>query len=155
MKKPGGRPTIFSEELADTICERLALGESLRAICRDDDMPAMSAVFRWLAADQSFREQYAHAREAQADALADDILDIADTAEETNEAVRKAQLRIESRKWIASKLKPKKYNDRVINEVTGADGGPIQHDHIITLTNLTDDQLDALEEVTSDPNTRQ
>lgn len=155
MKNPGGRPTIFSEELADTICERLALGESLRAICRDDDMPAMSAVFRWLAANQSFREQYAHAREAQADALADDILDIADTAKETNEAVRKAQLRIESRKWIAAKLKPKKYNDRVINEVTGADGGPIQHDHMVTLSNLTDEQLDALEEVTNDPNTRQ
>ena len=155
MKNPGGRPTIFSEELADTICERLALGESLRAICRDDGMPAMSAVFRWLAANQNFKEQYAHAREAQADALADDILDIADTAKETNEAVRKAQLRIESRKWIAAKLKPKKYNDRVINEVTGADGGPIQHDHMVTLSNLTDEQLDALEEVTNDPNTRQ
>ena len=155
MKKPGGRPTIFNEELADTICERLALGESLRAICRDEHMPGMATIFRWLGANERFRDQYAHAREAQADALADDILDIADTAEETNEAVRKAQLRIESRKWIASRLKPKKYNDRVINEVTGVDGGPIQHDHVITLTNLTDDQLDALEEVTSDPNTRQ
>lgn len=155
MKNPGGRPTIFSEELADTICERLALGESLRAICRDDDMPAMATIFRWLGANERFRDQYAHAREAQADALADDILDIADTAKETNEAVRKAQLRIESRKWIAAKLKPKKYNDRVINEVTGADGGPIQHDHMVTLSNLTDEQLDALEEVTNDPNTRQ
>jgi len=155
MKNPGGRPTIFSEELADTICERLALGESLRAICRDDDMPAMSAVFRWLAANQSFKEQYAHAREAQADALADDILDIADTAKETNEAVRKAQLRIESRKWIAAKLKPKKYNDRVINEVTGADGGPVQHDHMVTLSNLTDEQLEAIEEALSGPDTRQ
>ena len=155
MKKPAGRPTIFTDKIADEICERIALGESLRAICRDEHMPAMSAVFRWLGSNESFREQYTHAREAQADALADDILDIADTAEETNEAVRKAQLRIESRKWIAAKLKPKKYNDRVINEVTGADGGPIQHDHVITLTHLTDEQLDALEEVTSDPNTRQ
>lgn len=73
-----GRPSIFSEELADEICERIADGESLRSICRDDEMPSKATVFRWLAEKQDFQDQYTRAREAQADSLVDDMLDIAD-----------------------------------------------------------------------------
>jgi len=113
-----------------TICERIADGESLRAICGDEGMPAKATVFAWLADDKSFSDQYARAREAQADAVFDDILTIADDGRndwmerlgdegqgvgwrENGEAIRRSQLRIEARKWMAGKLKPKKYGERL------------------------------------------
>lgn len=124
-----GRPSDYSPEIADTICERLANKESLRKICLDDDMPAQSTVFRWLAAHAEFREQYAYAREAQADVLFDETLDIADdgtndfttktntdgsTYEAVNhEHIARSKLRVDTRKWMAGKLAPKKYGHKV------------------------------------------
>ncbi len=113
-----------------TICERIAGGESLRQILEADGMPASSTVFMWLADDSTFSEQYARAREAQADAVFDDILSIADDGtndwmerknsdgqnigwQENGEALRRSQLRIDARKWMAGKLKPKKYGDKL------------------------------------------
>jgi hypothetical protein len=120
------RPSEFSQEIADHICERLADGQSLRAICRDNLFPDKATVFRWIAAKKDFRDQYARARETQADALADEILDIADKAEDA----AKARLQVDARKWLAGKLRPKVYGDKVSTEVTGADGGPLQFSRI-------------------------
>lgn len=122
----------------NAICERIANGESLRAICDDEGMPAKSTVCLWLIEDKAFSDQYARAREAQADALFDDILSIADDGAndwmerknadganigwmENGEALRRSQLRIEARKWMAGKLQPKKYSDKlqVDQTVTG------------------------------------
>jgi hypothetical protein len=72
------RPSEFSQQIADQICERLADGESLRGICAGDEMPNKSTVFRWLAARKEFSDQYARAREEQAETLADEIVEIAD-----------------------------------------------------------------------------
>jgi hypothetical protein len=123
-----GRPSSYSEELAASILERLADGESLRSICDDEEMPDKSTVFRWLTANETFRDQYALAREAQADALFDDVLAIADDGRndwmrrkfgdderwvENGEALRRSQLRIDARKWMAGKLKPKKYGEKL------------------------------------------
>lgn len=121
-----GRPSEYTEAVALQICERLADGESLRAICRDEHMPGRSTVFQWLAANKSFADQYAHAREAQADALFEDILEIADDnsgdvkvvgddeREVCNtEFVQRARLRVDARKWMASKLAPKKYGEKL------------------------------------------
>jgi hypothetical protein len=132
-----GRPSKYSQRLADEICERIAEGESLRKICLADDMPNKATVFRWLATHKEFSDQYARARDAQADALADEILDIADdgandtyTDDEGNErtdhdVIARSRLRVDARKWIASKLKPKVYGDKVQQEVTGEGGGPL------------------------------
>lgn len=132
-----GRPSDYSDTTADEICERISNGESLRRICLAENMPSKSAVFRWLYANEKFRDQYARAKEAQADALADDILDIADDGENDtyiddegnkrvdNDVIARSRLRVDARKWIASKLKPKVYGDRVQQEVTGANGGPL------------------------------
>lgn len=134
---PGGRPSEFSPEIANEICERIAKGESLRRILsseRDDWMPGQTTVFRWLAENEEFRKQYAHAREIQAETLADEILEIADapnvtTNPETGEAeVRDAQrdrLRVDARKWLAGKLAPKKYGDKVAHVGGGPDDEPI------------------------------
>ena len=61
-----GRPDSFSQQTADLICERLADGESLRSICRSEDMPGRTTVFKWLRELPAFADQYARAREAQA-----------------------------------------------------------------------------------------
>ena len=112
------RPSSYTQKIADEICERLANGESLRKICLTPDMPDKATVFRWLANDPKFRDQYAHARETQADVLADEIIDIADgkRAEyEGGEAdVQRDRLAMDARKWVAAKLKPKVYGDKTL-----------------------------------------
>jgi hypothetical protein len=147
---PAGRPTTYTIELADAMCQRLAEGESARSICRDESMPALSTFFKWLREHKEFSDQYAIAKEESADALVEDMLDIADNQvgnpvivdgeplmEEgkivkavDNSSVGHARLRVDTRKWAASKLKPKKYGDKVTQELTGSDGGPIQTTHI-------------------------
>lgn len=120
-----------------TICDRIANGESLRQICGSEDMPACSTVFLWLNEDATFSEQYARAREAQADALFDEILIIADTPmlgekrkidkdgnEEitTGDMIEHRRLQVDARKWMAGKLKPKKYGDKIELGHTGEVG---------------------------------
>lgn len=129
---PGGRPTIFTQELADKLCAQLANGDSMRTVCRSDDMPCKATVFMWLRTDEDFLDQYTRAKQESADALTDEMLDIADDAsndwmlinDKDNEGYRingdhiqRSRLRIETRKWLASKLKPKKYGDKI--DITG------------------------------------
>ena len=119
------RPTIYSEELANDICSRIANGESLKGICAHDDMPDKATVYRWLAVDKEFCDKYTRARDIQADYYADELISIADDFEKGIDdptAVSRAKLQIETRKWIASKLKPKSYGDKITQELTGADG---------------------------------
>lgn len=117
-----------SAALGAVICERLAGGESLRRICGDAGMPALASVYRWLQADEAFRAQYVLAREHQADALFDEILDIADdgtndfvekesktglrTIVLREEAISRSRLRVEARKWMIARLAPKKYGEK-------------------------------------------
>ena len=134
-----GRPTKRSPELADALLEQIADGMSLVKSCKELGI-STPLVFRWIDDDEDFRSKYAKAREAQAEKLADEIVSIADETEVTSvvtpegvvdfkldaTAVARNRLRVDARKWVASKLLPKKYGDKVQQEVTGADGGPIQ-----------------------------
>jgi len=113
-----GRPSDFSPEKANAICERLAAGDSLRTICQEEGQPDKATVFRWLASNEAFRDQYAHAREMQAETYADEMVNIADTAKDAN----LARLQIDARKWKASKLAPKKYGDKQQIEHSGEVG---------------------------------
>lgn len=137
----GGRVSEFTQETADEICQRIADGESLRSICAGDAMPATSTVFKWLNEQPVFSEQYARAREAQADTLFDEMLDIADDARNdwmerrgeddagwvaNGEHIQRSKLRLDARKWMAGKLQPKKYGERVTQEHVGKDDGPIR-----------------------------
>ncbi|MBX4874705.1 terminase small subunit protein [Rhizobium bangladeshense] len=127
-----GRPTKFSQALAEKICARIADRESLRSICRDEDMPAKSTVLSWLADEDkaAFRARYALAREIMADSFVDEMVEIADNSsddwiekknasgettgwQENGEAIRRSQLRIATRQWVAEKLRPKKYGAKV------------------------------------------
>lgn len=133
----GGRPSTYSQELADTICEQLASGDSMRTVCRADDMPAMSTVFKWLREHKTFSEQYARAKEEAADALVEEIMDIADDGSNdwmvyhgkddyegwklNGENIQRSRLRVDTRKWVASKLKAKKYGDKIDMTTNGKD----------------------------------
>lgn len=127
-----GRPTDFTPETANEICERLSKGESLRSICADEEsgwLPSARTVHRWLASEEDwakeFRQQYAHAREAQADTLVDEIIEIADQPNVRTNAdgetvasdPQRDRLRVDARKWVASKLAPKKYGERIALDV--------------------------------------
>lgn len=116
---PRGRPSIYSQELADRICERLVAGESIRAICSDDGMPTWPAISKWLNEKPEFAIQYARAREDQAEALADRIIEIAD--DESIDAHHK-RIMVDARKWVAAKLKPKRYGDKAEVEHSGSVG---------------------------------
>ncbi len=133
-----GRPSDFTQEIADAICEKIADGQSLRSICLAEDMPNKATVFRWLA-NPAFHDQYAHARETQADSLADDITDIADDDKlEPNDK----RVRIDARKWLAGKMRPKKYGEAIQMKHTDGEGGPVKMD----LGQIDDGKLDQLED---------
>jgi hypothetical protein len=116
------------------------MGESLNKICKEESMPHIATIFRWLGKHQVFCDNYARAKEESAEVYADQIIDIADEAYDdydvndrgqvivNNEAIARSRLRVDARKWVASKLKPKKYGEYTRNEITGKDGGAVQVD---------------------------
>lgn len=109
------RPFDFRQDIADEICHQLIGGDSLRTICDNQAMPSRTRVLQWLAENEAFQGQYARAREAQADAFVDEMIEIADTCEDAAQA----RLRIDTRKWIASKMRPKKYGEKLDVDVGG------------------------------------
>lgn len=127
VSKISALPTTFSEEVFTTICHRLAEGETLSAICRDEDMPHRSNVHMWLIKDEELHDRYMRAREIQAEVYVDQIMDIADDSRNDymlvknadgserevvdHENIQRARLRIDARKWVAGKAKPKKYGE--------------------------------------------
>lgn len=138
-----GRPTEYTAELAVEITRRLAEGESLREICRDEAFPAESTVRLWAVSDrEGFSAHYTRAREAQLDRWSEEILEIADdssndwvdrqnsdgsTYEVVNsEHINRSRLRVDTRKWLMSKLAPKRFGERVTTEISGPNGGPIE-----------------------------
>lgn len=121
-KRPVGRPSKFSQDMAENICEQIANGKSLRAICAEDGMPSATTVFKWLNDNQDFSEQYARARDRQADHYFEEIVEIADSVEADSAAVAKARLQVDARKWTLSKLAPKKYGEKTELDVKSSDG---------------------------------
>ena len=116
-KAKTGRPSDYLPEVAADICSLLADGESLRKVCEHPGMPNKATVFRWLAQHEEFRDQYAKATETRADAIFEEMFDIADTVAEEAAAVGKARLRIDTRKWALARMNPKKYGDKVSQEI--------------------------------------
>jgi len=104
-----GRPSEYSEEEGQQICEWIQDGESLQKYCEvTNRKPA--TIYRWLMRDEKFRAAYAHAMENRADTLVDQMLGIADGCLPTSmEAVKKAELQINTRKWCAERMRPSKW----------------------------------------------
>lgn len=141
-----GRPTRHTEELATEICSRLSLGETLRAICKDEHVPPESTIRMWVVDDRNgFATQYARARNVGLDCMADQILAVAEdgsgddfdpkTGKINQESYQRSRLRVDSMKWYLSKLAPKRYGDRLTNVHTGPEGGAIR------LSAMSDEEL--------------
>lgn len=142
-----GRPSEYTQEKADLICAMIAEGKSVRTICLDEGMPSLPTFYKWLRENEIFLNQYARAKDDQADALAEEILDIADDGTNdwmeqrdangdigfkiNGEHVQRSRLRIDSRKWLASKLKPKKYGDSTQIKHADADGNKLDFGGIL------------------------
>lgn len=120
-------------EVQMTICRRLMEGESMVAICRDETMPARSTVFEWLATNAEFQRAYILAKQLLAETFADEIVEISDDTSKDwietedgkvldHEHVQRSRLRVDSRKWLASKLAPKRYGDSASLRVGGMEG---------------------------------
>ena len=115
VRRPPGRPSIFTNELAAEICASIERGHSLRRACQADSMPSARTVHRWLHENEDFRQQYARSRAIQTEVFIDQIVDLADAvANETEPAkVQAAKLAIDTRKWVAARMLPRRYGDRI------------------------------------------
>lgn len=131
-----GRPSDYTPETAAAICARLAEGEPLAQICRDEGMPAVRTVSDWKASHATFAADFARAREEGFDRIAADCLDIADDqsgdtiqtehGERANtEWISRSKLRIETRLKLLAKWDPKRYGDKVTQEHVNPDGSGI------------------------------
>lgn len=137
-----GRLSTFTAEMAARILQLLAEGQTLREVCRPDDMPSESVVRNWVLDDrEGFAAQYSRARAVGYHSMADELVEIADdgsndwmerknsdgsTVEvENHEVIGRSRLRVDTRKWLLSKALPKIYGDKIITELTGKDGGPV------------------------------
>lgn len=134
-------PDPYTPEVVAEICKRLAGGESLRAICRSDGMPARTTVIKWVLDDRDgFADQYARAKAVGIDEFADETIEIADTPApgvietdkigvagpytevQRRDAIEHRRLQVDTRKWYVSKLAPKLYGDKLALEHSGEIG---------------------------------
>lgn len=142
------KPAYDAAALKSVISDRLGKGESLHTILKSDGMPSFSVVFGWIANDSQFAEQYARAREAQADKMAAEILEISDTpvigikkkTDETGKVevteadmIEHRRLQVDARKWLAARMAPKKYGDKMgIGQADGME--PLKVDNTVMMT---------------------
>jgi hypothetical protein len=151
------RPSSYNLEIAQIICARISEGESLRQVCRDEAMPSTSTVMKWARDIPQFSEHYARAREMLLEHWAEEITEIADDGsndwslrEKRNkegdvvsseyvvdqENINRSRLRVDTRKWLMSKLAPRKYGDHRSVELSGT----------ISLTDLIQRAIEAKSE---------
>lgn len=146
------RHSDYNNEIADSICELIAQGRSLNSICKDEGMPAAGTVYRWLFNHEEFQDKYTRARAAQADVYAEEIIEIADNSTDDlmflasedssgesgkpvikHSAIQRARLQIDTRKWLAGKLRPKKYGEKLDMNLGGQNGeNPIEQNLTVT-----------------------
>lgn len=155
--KTVGRPSTYTKKLGDTICARIATGESLRAICKEEGMPALSTIMLWVVDTNHkvFSEQYAQACNARAEHLFEEILEISDASDEVVKkgAEKKSsayssnqRLKVDSRKWYLSKVLPKKFGDKV--DIT-SDNKPLPLLHVLHNNLNTENKVTAQENSSS------
>ncbi|BDQ36313.1 hypothetical protein SYK_06730 [Pseudodesulfovibrio nedwellii] len=128
-KKKMGRPSKYTKKLAALICELIVDGHTLRQLAAREDMPSVPAIFRWLESHPDFRKQYTRAKELQTEILVDEMRTIAfdgslDVEKRKDrhgneydatrpDIVQRSKLMVDTIKWQAGKLKPKKYGDKL------------------------------------------
>jgi hypothetical protein len=147
-----GRPSSYTEQVGLSVCGWIKQGYTLRQIAALPNMPNKSTIIRWLAEHTEFCDHYARAGEIRALVMADEIIEIADDSTNdwveregkngtvelvpNEELMRRSRTRIDTRKWLMSKMAPKRFGERLA--LTGKDGGPLEHVHK-TVGDLLDD----------------
>lgn len=144
-ENPVGRPTKYTEETGLYICSEMSKGRSLNKISKDEGMPALSTIFLWLTKHKDFSDNYTKAIEARADCMFEEMLEIADDGTNdymltkegdekfNSEHVNRSRLRVDTRKWMLSKMRPIKYGDKQ----------QIEHSGNLNITDITDEELEA------------
>lgn len=118
------------QKAVDELCKRIEQGDSVRRALSYDDLPDRNTFYRWFDEFEPLRDQYARACEVREDKFFDDILEISDTdnaditinegmAVVDGQAIQRSKLRIDTRKWMLSKMNPKKYGDRIQQDISG------------------------------------
>jgi len=137
IKKKNGRPSKYTKELSDEICALLSQGLSLRSVCRIKGMPDITTIFEWMRVHPDFSPQYALATNERTEAQHEDLLELGDEAIKLSQTVdtkvsgavvQAVKLKADNMKWSMSKMKPKKYGDKV--DVT-SDGKAIKGNTLI------------------------
>ncbi|GBQ90885.1 terminase small subunit-like protein [Gluconobacter albidus] len=126
--RPTGRPSIFTQELWDRVLCLIEEGQTIRDIAAMADMPAWDTIRRWIRNDETLSSQYRRAREEATDAMEAEILADARTVNADNASAIK--VRADIIRWAMSRRAPKKYGDKITQEHTGADGGPLEFTEI-------------------------
>ena len=111
-KKKMGRPTDYNEDIAKEIFKKISTGRSVHKICQEKGMPSRQTFYRWLGEHEDFRYNYREALALREDYHFDEMLEIADMVEDDNVKIQKAKLMIDTRKWVLSRMNPKKYGDK-------------------------------------------
>jgi transposase-like protein len=147
-----GRPSVFSEKLADEICRLIAEGVSLSDVCRREGMPVRQTVHDWVINNRDgFGDRYARARELQADRFAEELLEIADDTSHDvverngelvvdHEHIQRSKLRVDTRKWLMARMAPRKWGDKVV--LAGDAESPLHTIRQINLVPVTPRQWD-------------
>lgn len=107
------RPSIYTKDITDHICQRIVDGESLRQICKDDSLPNRDTIYTWLQTHKAFSDQYTQARMMQADQFFDEMDEIIRKPMQNMIQIQQARLQIDTMKWRLSKMLPKTYGDKV------------------------------------------
>lgn len=111
----------YTPELVESILDRIGDGESLSAICRIKGMPNKRTFLRWVKDKPEVQKAYTEALALREEVYFDEIVHIVDTCRDP----AKARLQADSRKWVLARMNPKKYGDKMTQELQGADGGPL------------------------------
>jgi hypothetical protein len=111
---------------ARKICVRIAKGESLRKIVLDEKMPSMPTVFEWLSRHEEFRDLYATARAAMADAFFEEFLDDLDDVKAGKMSAQVGKVVLDGKKWVMAKLNCPKYGEKQQVSLSNPDGKPFQ-----------------------------
>lgn len=129
--KKTGRPTDYTLELAKEICDAVASSNvGIKKLCKErKHWPSHDTIYRWISCHKEFSDLYARAKRLQIEVIVDEILDIADDTSNDNfinedckliinhEHIHRSRLRIDTRKWLASKLVPKVYGDKIQSDL--------------------------------------
>lgn len=145
------RPPMYRPELAQQVLDLLAQGHSLRAIGQMPGLPSHTTIRNWVVDDtDGFAERYARSRDLGLDMVADEVMAIVDTPVGSTEnggtdsgAVADKRLRFDARRWYLSKLAPKRYGEKLTQEISGPDGKPVQATLVIAtgVPDSSDDEI--------------